>query len=800
VRPVRVVAPRIEEMLADIPDSEREFYNKARQKTRMLEDARKDAADRRAEDELSIESLANAILDLTNGDMSVVADLSHAEIAAAADVPVKAASRLHKDAYWLARDHLETEKLKARGIERNETEYERNLRIANDALMSAAISHGNGRETPYSNRQLHLVGEADKREQYLKRVQYEPCPERFEQSARDRFDGRGYLFDKPAWIGGASTQPNGGTCYQESTHEKGKRSATSICTARVVAMVAKAPGKCRRGIADKTVIQRILHLEMGGKSVAEIATDVGEKPGRVRGVIHRASHDDRFWSGLNNDVRHVHLKKWAALDQVHGNTRTDCREIIRVDKDRVFYSWQEFIEWLSKLKVQPQQITFVRDDLHPEWVVKPHLLYILPEGRGVWYNNGLCMAMFEAVAAALTVDAGGDIGGLANVGDLKLPTSPHNIAIDWNVEHWPTLSELCKVLDVDLKRNIVVTMRQQSVAQMIEAGLSKTQSAAIYTLVGKRGFELCLLWQKSRELRVDGDLDRRHLGDEIAEALLEDRFVLSQLEELSGAKRAAAENTIHIAAKSVAEAFGRGRKASGRGYDLRVAEDEVKKAVAEFREHAPADLTPEQLAKKEIDVARGVGGHYCNRVQVGRSVRRISDAMLEISKTGIVPDDRMVERLSGMDIRTVRARWHAAVAFVAANHVVAKIMGAPPVVPEPENRVDTTPAPDAAKCSSVWGVKGERSPINYASDYTVPVSSAIPATSGETLTLETMIPATIRPLVKVLLSRQPAPGMRPTGLNLLEFVRSGATIYRPSLGIRAQAHRRRRGRAERDRG
>jgi hypothetical protein len=181
-------------------------------------------------------------------------------------------------------------------------------------------------------------------------------------------------------------------------------------------------------------------------------------------------------------------------------------------------------------------------------------------------------------------------------------------------------------------------------------------------------------------------------------------------------------------------------------------------------------------------------------------VRRISDAMLEISKTGIVPDDRMVERLSGMDIRTVRARWHAAVAFVAANHVVAKIMGAPPVVPEPENRVDTTPAPDAAKCSSVWGVKGERSPINYASDYTVPVSSAIPATSGETLTLETMIPATIRPLVKVLLSRQPAPGMRPTGLNLLEFVRSGATIYRPSLGIRAQAHRRRRGRAERDRG
>ena len=88
---------------------------------------------------------------------------------------------------------------------------------------------------------------------------------------------------------------------------------------------------------------------------------------------------------------------------------------------------------------------------------------------------------------------------------------------------------------------------------------------------------------------------------------------------------------------------------------------------------------------------------------------------------------------------------------------------------------------------------GERSPINNASDYTVPVSSAVPATSGETMTLETTIPATIRPLVNVLLSRHPAPGMRPTGRNLLECLRSGAMIYRSSLGVRAQAHRRRRG-------
>jgi hypothetical protein len=122
----------------------------------------------------------------------------------------------------------------------------------------------------------------------------------------------------------------------------------------------------------------------------------------------------------------VHLTKRVALDQVHGNFRTDCREVIRVDKDKIFESWAEFEDYLRTLVMQPQQIVYVRDDRYPERVTKPHLLYILPEKRGVWYSNSLSLAMFNGAAAALTVMAGGDIGGLANVLDCKLPTSPHN--------------------------------------------------------------------------------------------------------------------------------------------------------------------------------------------------------------------------------------------------------------------------------------------------------------------------------------------------------------------------------------
>jgi hypothetical protein len=648
---VRIVTPCVDTVLPDLQESEQEFYREARRQVQKLAKDRQKAAERRERDDLAIESLADAMLDLGNLDPESFRDLLIGDVAAAAEVSVSQAKRLRRDAHWLARDHVETERLRALGEGRmadeerefatrqGETTYARDLRVAHDALRSGTVKtrHLTPAEKHYSPRQAHLVREHTRREEYLRRMADEPRAQSHiiighdkdgvvvtrHQSARDRFDGRGFV-GEAGWVGGSSTQPNGGTCYQDEYIEKGKRSETSVITQRYLAATSKAPGKRRKGISKKSTIQRILYLDGAGKTPEEIASDskVGESVSRVKGVLHAAQNDTRHWTGDNNDRRNVHLKKWAALDQIHGNTRTDCREVIRGDKDKIFESVQEFYDYLNTLLVPPQQYTYVRDDLYPERVTKPHLFWWLPAGKGVWYNESIGMAMFEGVAAALTIMAGCDIGGLANVGDVKQPTSPRVVAKDWETEHLPDLSELCKILQVDLKQNLVVTMRQQSIAQMVEAGISETKSGAFYSLAGKRGFELCHLWERMSELRVDADLDRRHLGVQVADAVLQDRFMLDEMKKLRGAARAAAENSIKVAAKKVAESYGKGRRASSRGFDLRAAEADVAKAVAAFRETAPADLTEAEFKKKEIDAARSAGGHYCNRVQVQRSVRQ----------------------------------------------------------------------------------------------------------------------------------------------------------------------------------
>jgi hypothetical protein len=817
-RPIeRVILPRIDRaMLEELPDSEHQFYLDARQQVRRLEEDRKEAAARRVRDDLAIESLADAMVDLGDFDPAAFPDLQIADIAAAAEVKVRHAARLRRDAYWLARDNVETHRLRglnqrtpAEEIElarrNSESTYERDLRIATDALTSGLVKtkHLKPADRPYSPRHATIVREYCRREEYLRRMADELRAQSHvvtshdaegvvitrHQSASDRFDehGRGYV-GEAGWVGGSSTQENGGTCWQGNFAEKGKRSGTSVMTQRYLAATPKAAGKRRKGITKKDVVQRIQYLDGIGKTPKEIAVDIGESVivdigesvSRVKGALHALQNDTRHWSGDNNDRRHVHLKKWAALDQIHGNTRTDCREIIRGDKDQVFESVQEFFDYLNSLLVPPQQYTYVWDDRYPERVTRPHLLWWLPADKGVWYDEPTGMAMFEGVAAALTIMAGCDIGGLANVGDVKQPTSPRVVARDWQTEKLLDLSELCKILNVDLKQNLVVTMRSQSV--------SESQSGAFYTMGGKRGFELCLLWEGTGELRVDAQLDRRVLGEQIAERLLQDRIMLDELSKLRASARDAAENSIRVAAKKVAESYGKGRRASSRGYDLRAAEAETKKAVADVRQNASADLTEAEIKKLEIHAAQNAGQVYCNRVQVQRSVRRIADAMLEISKSA-VPDNKGVCELIGMDPRTIRKHWDAAVALNGANAIVAHIMDAPTTVPEPENQADATPAAPPAKCSGVWGVTTYGSPQAQPGQPSEPT----PATSAETPSLRNTIPATMLPLVNALRPWSPASGYSQIGRALLEFCRPGVTLYRSQDGIREQERRRRKG-------
>ncbi|MGY0572803.1 hypothetical protein ACTGJ9_018410 [Bradyrhizobium sp. RDM12] len=87
------------------------------------------------------------------------------------------------------------------------------------------------------------------------------------QSASDRFDpgGRGFV-GQPGYVGGSSTQENGGSCWQNAFVEKGKRSETSVLDQRYLAATPKAPGKRRKVISKDKVLQRIAYLDGIGRT------------------------------------------------------------------------------------------------------------------------------------------------------------------------------------------------------------------------------------------------------------------------------------------------------------------------------------------------------------------------------------------------------------------------------------------------------------------------------------------------------------------------------------------------------
>lgn len=786
---VRRITPAcgIYDATENMPDSERSFVVDSRRGSRKRERNRENAAERFEEDTRSIERLAMAMLDLAAGDVDAVRGLDRATVADDADVDVKAAKRLWKDGVALARWNGRELTSEERGL----SERERDKRIALQACTADAgavrVALGKkdgplGDDAPYSERHKRIVDYDIKRTEYLNRIRYELSPGRFTITGDQRFGAIGYVFDATARVGGSRDQPGGGTCLRLPFVEYGKRSAESPLVLRLVHATAKV-GVRRRGIQDKKVIKRILDLHAVDMPVEQIAADdlVREKVSRVKGVIHASENDGRFFAGLNNDKRMVHMYKRDALDEIHGNTRTDCRELIRLDKDWIFESWEDCRLYLLTLRVQPQQVVWVRDDEFPERVTKPHLLYWLPDGAGVWYNNSVQKAMLDAVAVALTRDAGGDIGGLANIGDCKLPTSPHTDYVDWNAEHLPTLSELCEILDVDLKMGLERGMRALSVEQMVAAGIDEQQSGIHYSLFLKRAWEICDHWQGRRLLRVGADLDRRTLATELFDALLEDMYIVPLLADLDEKQREAAETAIGTAAKKVAEGLGRAGVAGLRGYDIGAAETEVAQAVADALENAAPDLTAEELDELKLKAALRTGGTYAKRVQVARNVRRVADAMAAISFTGAVPTQAAVREITDMDPRTVKKHWDPAVTLLAASRIVAAV-----IAPTED---ETTGATVPTLCSGVWGV-------NLLSDlHRQAVGSQqvrVPA-PVEAMTLASVLAAPIKQLVDRLPVRQSTSRAPFKGGNMLAFCRNGWTVYRSAGGFRQQSSALRKG-------
>lgn len=478
----------------------------------------------------------------------------------------------------------------------------------------------------------------------------------------------------------------------------------------------------------------------------------------------------------------MHRHKRVALDEIHGSLRTDCREIFRVEVDRDFADEQELLDFVAARKVPPQWIDWVRDDARPDVVPHPHFIFALPEKSGVWYDEAKSSSMLEAAAAAINADYGGDPGGLANIFDTKLPTSPHTKYISYSLDHLPTLSELCRILDVDLRNDLTRAARNQMVERMVESGIDQPRSQRFYTLAGKRAWEIATLWRESGRIKINASFDRARFHDDLLDAVLTDVYVADELATLRGSQRDTAEHAIRACVRRVAERYGKGSRVNGRGFDVGAADAEAKRAgEAAVQAAAAAGLDEEQTRKNRIHAMQSAGQTYATGQRVERNRRRIADAIAAATDAGDEPTIKSIAETVGMDPRTVDKHWDSAVAQAAARRIVAVV---------------TTPAAAPTNISSVRGmtVAGSQSETRQPSNPDPENNSDPVETTVQTVpAIENILSPPLMRLVNGLKPWNPSPGENGHGRNLLEFARSGFTIHRPVDGrSRLASHRQRR--------
>jgi hypothetical protein len=781
-RGLGVEAVRATPTFSDLADTECDFLIEAAQVKQQRAKARERSAARHEADTSAIEAIANAMVEIADGDPGAIRNCNRDQVAAASEQPARTVDRLWRDAVWLAVD--------GGGI----LTPERELKIACNALTSAQTVQArvDRSERPYSDRQKNIVRQDSKHREYLRKIADERSPRRLTQSAWERVN-IGYPWEKAGRVGGATQLDGQGKYLNLPFVEPGFRSNTArgAILKRIAAATAKV-GARRRGIRNPKTIQRILYLDGIGKSFMEIAAVVNESVNRVRAVVWNRVNDCVLRTGLTNDNRIAHQYKRVALDQIHGNLRSDCKDVFRaVDCDRDFEDVFQLMDFISKRKAKPQNVVWTKDDARPGVIQHPQFVFMLPQGSGVWYGERVGSAMLEAVAAAICDDYGGDPGGLANIFDTKLATSPHTRFICPETAYLPTLSELCQLYDVDLRNDLTRAARRQTVKRLVDAGVDKTTSMNLYTLFWKRGWETANLWELTGDLRIDAGLDRTLFHEEIVGALLEDRFVVAEFDKLDDRQRAGAEKALRSAARSVSEKYGRNRRlVSGRGYDTGAAETETEHAVAEALKEAAKtcrDADADEIKKVAVHAAQQAGQEYARKQRVMRNTRKISDHIGLACDAGREPTAKEIAESAGLDKRTVEKHWDAAVALLAANRIVSAVMRP---VETPSETPKEPIAAARANSSRVRGVSGIDSPEETAAN-TQPVE--IPA-SGEPVMIESLLQAPLMRLVDRLKLGNPASGRAPLGRNLLEFSRLGFTVYRSASGRQKRLARGRIGR------
>lgn len=444
-------------------------------------------------------------------------------------------------------------------------------------------------------------------------------------------------------------------------------------------------------------------------------------------------------AGMTKSFRQVFKRKWDAAQRPYVMLRTDCADWFRVELDRSFGCARAIRRALKKCGLPPEQwpqiVVWIWDE-REGGILRPHLLWCLPEGHGVW-GNLQQRRMLATVAAGITAKLqpmGADAGGLANTLDTKSPLSPHCDYIILNDKVLPTLSQHLKMLNATVDPKEIA--RKMALLELQAALLSDDQSNRLFSWARNGA------WAIGKTLHANGTsglspeptvLERIAFRETLIDLLMKQADATFDMNR-RGARRAI-EKVVAQCCWYTAENFLKGTSDRGR-----------RRGAAEHLVDARLADGTVRTAKEAISAAQAEGGRYGAGVQRAASLKAIKNALIAAMEAGGKITQKIIALACGRSLRTVKEYWKVAISL-AQNAVAAD-----------QNAI----APEGASQTLEKGVPPTSCP--YASRNKEPVEPPT-ITGGWSHPVERLEKSSDRPA-------QPSA----SGENLTNFLRAGVLV------------------------